>query len=183
MSGHFTGERRSGFAELGLDKRMPGWTDDGDAALFTDPVDKLSRAFDVIDNLCSRMRAKNVFCEKHHETIGINHFAFVCHDAETIAVAVKREAVVCADFLHLADQHFKVFRFGRIRMVIREMSVHVAVEGNNFNVELRKDAKHDGPCNSVAGVNHNLKSTGKSNAVNHLFNIRRNGINTFDRAW
>ena len=65
---------------------MAGWADDGFAALCTDPVDKLARVLDVIDDLSARMRAENVVRKKHHEAVRVNDFAGIRHDAEPVAV-------------------------------------------------------------------------------------------------
>lgn len=115
---------------------MAGRTDDGLTALCAGPVYKLARAFDVVDDLSARMLAENVFYKKHHEAVRVNDFASIRHNAEPVGVAVKRKAIVGADFLHLVDHSLKILRFGRVRMVVREMSVDIAVKRNDFNVVL-----------------------------------------------
>lgn len=113
---------------------MAGRTDYGFAALCADPVYKLARALDVVDDLSAQMLAENVFRKKPHEAVRVNDCAGIRHNAEPVGVAVKSKAVIGADFLHLVDQSLKILRFGRGRMVVREMSVDIAVKRNDFNV-------------------------------------------------
>ena len=124
------------------------------------------------------MRAENVFRKKHHEEVQVNDFAGIRHDAES--VAVKREAVIGANFLHLVDQSFKILRLGRVRMVVREVSVDTAVKRNDFNVELRENAKHRRAGDAVACIDRDLEPTTKSNAFEHFFEVGSTGIHVLD---
>ena len=159
---------------------MAGRTDDGFAALCATPVDKLARVLDVVDDLSALMRAENVFRKKHHEAVRVNDFAGIRHDAEP--VAVKREAVIGADFFHLVDQSLKILRLGRGRMVVREVSVNIAVKWNDFNVKLRENAKHRRADDAVAGIDCDLELTKKSHTFERLLDIRSNGIDKLDAA-
>ena len=89
---HLPGERCAGLLQLLLDERVPGFPEDGLAAVLLDPGREVARALDVEDDAGAGLALQHVGGEQHQLAVGVDDLAALRHDAEAVAVAVEGES-------------------------------------------------------------------------------------------
>ena len=85
-------------------------------------------ALDLADKRGTRPLAQNVARKQHHELVAPHDPARRIDHAQTIRIAIERDAQLGAGFLHMADEVGQVGRHRRIGMMIGETAIGIAVQ-------------------------------------------------------
>ena len=156
MTAHLATERRAGLAHLRLDQRMPGLPHQRHATALGDPWRQVAGALDVVQDLLARMARQHVGGEQHQLPVGVDYLAIAGDHAETVAVAVERQADFGITLGQAADQVLQVFRMRRIGMMIRKIAIDLAEQFGNLATH--RAIQVAGKCagHPVAAVNDDL---------------------------
>ena len=117
----------------------------------------MAAAFHIENNRFARVSGADVLSEKHHEFVRPNDFPPRRYNAQTIAVAVKGEADIGADFGDFVDQVLEVFRFGGVGMVVREVPVYFAKQRRHLTAKRLKNCWGYPSGYAITAINHDIQ--------------------------
>ena len=157
VAAHLAGQFGLGLAHLGLDQRVPGLPHQRAAALAQDVVGQLAGALDVVDHHGARIALQHIGGEQHQQPVREHHLAFLGHHAQAVAVAVEGQAQVGVEALDHLHQVLEVVRLARVRVVVGEAAVDLAVQRDHLGADGLQQARGDVAGNTIAGVDHHLQ--------------------------
>src|SRR5690606_24278546 len=95
----------------------------------------------------------------HQQAVGVDVLAIAGDHAQAVAVAGEGDAEVGVEALHHVDQVDQVVRLARIRVVVGEGAVDLAVQGLDVGADGGQHARADLAGDTVAGIDHDLQCT------------------------
>src|SRR5690606_18077231 len=124
-----------GFPHFGLDQRMTGLPHQRLTTVLAYPWRQMTRAFDVIQDLRRWMAREHIFGKQHQLAVRIDNLPILGNNTKTVTITIKSQADFSIGLTQTLDQILQVFRMGRIRMVIREITIHFTEQFNDFTTE------------------------------------------------
>ena len=167
MAAELTGEQGARFLELGLHVRVAGAPHDGSATVLADHVVQVPRALHVVDDVGSRIAADDVLSEQHEQLVRPDDLAGRCNHAKAVTVAVEGETDIGLLVLHHVDQVPQVLGLCRVRVVIGEVAVDVAVQRHDLAAELLEQSRRQLTGHTIAAVHDNLAGLGHHHALQY----------------
>ena len=104
-------------------------------------------------------------------SVGENDVTVLGHDAESVAVAIKREAELNVGFFDDFDQVLQVFWLRRIGVMVREIAVNFAEHFHDFAAHRAQNFRRQFACRAVAAVNRDLHWTRELGVAHDAVNI------------
>ena len=127
--------------------------------------------------------SKNVAGKEHCLTVRENDFTVLSHNTQAVTVAVIGNTDFGIAFTQSFLYVFQIFQFGGIRMMIREVSVHIRKQTLYFDAETSQQVNRQGAGKAVARIDNCLNRSGKFDVGKNLFHISRYDINLFIRPF
>ena len=171
MAAHFATEQGAGFFHLGLDQRVAGLPHDRASAGLADDAGQLARALHVKDDVGARVTGNDVLGKQHHQAVGVDQLALVGNKAEAVGIAVKGNAQVGAAALDHLDQVGKVLRLTRVRVMVGEQAIDIAVQRNDVAADAAEQAFGNDAADTVAAIDDHLERAGDDHVVHDLLQV------------
>ena len=124
--------------------------------MFFNPRRKQTGGFDVENHFGFRIAAQHVLRKKHQLAVWIDNVAVFGNHAQAVGIAVKCQADFGIAVFKLDDEVLQVFRFGRVRVVVREIAVHFAEKFGHFIAQTFVEFACKCAADTVARVNHDF---------------------------
>src|SRR5690606_16014811 len=134
--------------------------------VLTYPWCQMTRAFDVVQDLRRRMAREHIFGKQHQLAVWIDNLPILGNHTKTVTITIKGQADFSVRLTQTFDQILQVFRMGRIRMVIREITIHFTEQLNDFTTELTIKIAGKSTCYAITAVNCNFHWTCKLDVIN-----------------
>ncbi len=151
--------------------------------MLADQRSQAACAFDVENDVGTRIALEHVQREQHQQAVRVHHVACVGHDTDTVAVTVEGQAQIGTGFLDLGNQVLQVFQLARIRVMVGEVAIHFREQGNHFTAQRFDQLRSDHACRAVTAVDHDLQLARHDDVILDLLEVALKDVDLGDAAF
>src|SRR5438270_1272865 len=160
VAGHLARKDGPDLAHAGLDERVAGLGELGPAPQPPDLIDERLGTLHLHQRDGPGVGGEDLPPVHHHQEIAPEHLPLIVHDADPVAVAVEAEPHVGALFPDHPPEVDQVFGIHRIRMVVREGGIQIAVERGEVDLPRPQDLRDERAGRAVSAVRHDPEPAG-----------------------
>ena len=171
VAAHLTCQQCAGFLDLGLDKRMTGLPHQRLAAVFADNRIEIARTLHIVNDLATRIALENIHGVQHQYTVRPDNITGGGNHPETITVTVKGQANIGLVCSHGINQVLQVFRLARVRVMVREVPIHLTEQLGHAATKLVQQFRYNPAGNPVTAIDHHLERPGNTDIFANAFDI------------
>ncbi len=128
--------------------------------MFGNIIIETLRCFDFRDDRTSWFDGQDVTRIEDQETIPPQDIPLLVHGSDSICITVIPDSYIGLTLFHSLHQVGEIFEHGRVRMVVGEPTVEIAIQTGNLASEQFKRIFGDQCRGTVSTINHDMESIG-----------------------